>query len=345
MGKPIDANMIVESKLNKEGIRFYNIDNEPFSIHGIWRDGDRYYRVPRDVAKEVSANIYDMCHKTAGGRVRFCSDSSYVAIRAHVHNVEHVPVMTILSSAGFDLYADNVYAGSFIPQYDQLEGVYEAIVDLKSSKNREFTIHFPLYTGVYDLHIGIDENASLTAAKPYGYDKPVVYYGSSITNGASASRPGMTYEAQISRTLNIDHHNLGFGGAAKGELPMAEYVAGLDMCVFVYDYDHNAPTVEYLDETHERMFKIVREKNPDLPIIIISRPAVIQSEDRDARFAVIKKTYDNAVAAGDKNVYLIPGWEFFDGVGNDYTTDNCHPTDLGFFLMAKGIADVLKKLI
>ena len=62
MAKPIDTNMHVESKLNKEGIRFYNIDEAPFSIHGVWRDGDMYYRIPRDVAANVSKNIFDCWH-------------------------------------------------------------------------------------------------------------------------------------------------------------------------------------------------------------------------------------------------------------------------------------------
>jgi len=345
MAKPIDTNMHVESKLNKEGIRFYNIDEAPFSIHGVWRDGDMYYRIPRDVAANVSKNIFDMCFTTTGGRIRFRSDSPYVAIRISVHSVEQVSTMPALATVGCDLYADNVYAGSFRTEYNQVEGIYESLVELKNVKAQDFTIHMPLYSGVYSMYVGLDENASLSEAAPYGYDKPVVYYGSSITNGACCSRPGMTYEAQISRWLNVDHHNLGFGGSARGEIPMAEYVAGLDMGVLVYDYDYNARNAEYLDETHERMFKIIREKNPELPIIMISRPDVIPSKDRDDRFAVIKKTYDNAIAAGDKNVYLIPGWTFFDEVGNDFTADHVHPTDLGFFFMAKGIAEVLKDLL
>ena len=254
-------------------------------------------------------------------------------------------MMTVVGTMGLDVYADGVFKKSLLPPFHQGEGNLEAIVQLGDACEREITIHFPLYSGVRSFYVGIDENATLSPAKPYKIETPVVYYGSSITNGGCCTRPGMTYEAQISRMLDCNHHNLGFGGSAKGEVEIAEYVASLDMSAFVYDYDYNARNAEYLLETHARMFNIVRAKHPTLPIIIITRPDVIPSQDRDSRFAAIKKTYDDAIAAGDKNVYFIDGSSFFDGLSNDFTVDGVHPTDLGFFYMAKGVAKVLEKIL
>ena len=341
----VDKNMILETKISRPRLKFFDIDDSPFRIYGIWRDGDRYYRIPRAVAEKVSHNVHEVCANSTGGRIRFVTDSKYIAVKVNIDKAYTISFMTFTGTLGLDVYADGKFAGSFRPPLEIENNSFEAVVDFPDVRERVITIHTPLYCDLKDLYVGIDSDASLRSAPDYKYEKPIVYYGSSITNGACASRPGLTYEAMISRMLDTNHHNLGFGGSAKAELAMAEYVAGLDMSIFVYDYDHNAPTVEYLKETHERMFKIVREKNPNLPIVMISRPKYDFDEDRDRRFAVIKETYDNAVASGDKNVYILRGSDFFDEIGGDYTIDGTHPTDLGFYFMAKGIAPTLKMLL
>ena len=123
---------------------------------------------------------------------------------------------------------------------------------------------------------------------------------------------------------------------------MAELICGYDMSCFVMDYDHNAPTLEHLKETHEPFFKYVRERHPELPIILVSRP----DNCDDERINVILNTYNNAVKAGDKNVYFINGKDLFTDKDRDAcTVDGCHPNDLGFYRMAKAIAPVVKKAL
>jgi hypothetical protein len=115
------------------------------------------------------------------------------------------------------------------------------------------------------------------------------------------------YTSIISRELDINYINLGFSGNALAEKEISDYIKGLDMSIFVYDYDHNAPTLEHLQNTHERMFKEIRQAHPNLPIIIASRPKYYLTKEEKVRFKVIKQTYDNAIANGDKNVYLLGG--------------------------------------
>ena len=345
MKKPIDENMVVKVSESDNGINYYDVRENPFSLHGVWYDTDAFYRIPRDVARSVSKNIHQMCDMTAGGRVRFSTDSSKIYLKAAFRNAEEVVSMNSISVKGFDLYCDGVFAKAFHPPYGKNEGVINTYVDLYEKRDRELTIHFPLYASITELYIGIEEGSKLLPPKPYDHPLPIVYYGSSITNGAAASRPGMTYEAILSRMLSSDHHNLGFGGSAKGETEMAEYISGLPMSVFVYDYDFNAPTVEHLAETHERFFKIFRSKNPNTPVIMISKPTFGDTSDKERRFEVIKRTYANAVNDGDKNVYLLCGSDFFDGLSADYTVDGIHPTDLGFMYMAKGIYPILREIL
>ena len=89
---------------------------------------------------------------------------------------------------------------------------------------------------------------------PYVVEKPIVFYGSSITEGGCASRVTNAYPALLSKWLNADYINLGFSGSAKGEIPVAEFIAEQSMSAFVYDYDHNAPNPEHLAATHEAFF-------------------------------------------------------------------------------------------
>ena len=304
----IDRNFAVPTSLNIENIKFYNIREAPFSVYGVFFENGKYRRLPEQVAKAVSQGVYNLHANTAGGRVKFITDSSFVAIYAVMPAIGKMPHFALSGSAGFDLYVGKKeeYCATFIPPFNISDG-YESVIHFGDSSEREITINFPLYSDVADLYIGLDENAVLKKSPGYKHRKPIVFYGSSITQGGCASRPGNAYESIVSRALQTDHINLGFSGNAKAEDEIAQYIKNLDMSVFVYDYDHNAPTLEHLDNTHQRMFLTIRESNPELPILLLSRPKCRLNETDKQRLAIIQKTYTEAVAAGDQNTYLIDG--------------------------------------
>ena len=194
------------------------------------------------------------------------------------------------------------------------------------------------------MYIGLQENADISESSPYKTEKPIVYYGSSITQGGCASRPAMSYQSIVSRKFDYDYINLGFSGNAKAEDEIIDYIKNLEMSVFVLDYDHNAPTVEHLRNTHEKMFKAVRNAHPDIPVIMMSRPKYILTEEEKERRKVVETTYNNAVAFGDKNVYFIDGKALTKLCRDDGTVDNCHQTDLGFSSMADAVYRVLETI-
>lgn len=349
-----DKNFVVETKIEQEGLKFYDAESEPFKIYGIFREGDKFRRIPEELAKDVNEGVGILHTNTSGGRVRFKTDSTFVAIKADLGEVCRFPHMPLTGTSGFDLYekADgrHIYRRTFVPPFDMEDG-YESIQYFKDKKLREITINFPLYNDVKKLYIGLDENSILLPAGDYKVEQPVVYYGSSVTQGGCASKPGSCYQAILSQNLDINYINLGFSGSAKGEQNIFDYMADLDMSAFVLDYDYNAPTIEHLEATHENVFKIIRAKNPDLPIIILPAPgySFFQNEPMSdnwlTRECIVKKTYENAIAAGDKNVYFISGNELMAMVGYNGTVDNCHPTDSGFLSMATAIEPVLKKVL
>lgn len=325
---------------------FRNIEEEPFSVYGVFYENGKYRRLPQKIAKDVSKGVYTLHTNTAGGRVKFTTDSSVIAIKAVMSGVEKTSQFPLVGSSGFDLYVGKnaEYYATFIPPTKISTG-YESILHFKDNTEQEITINFPLYCDVSELYIGLEEGAMLKKAPEYTYSKPIVFYGSSITQGGCASRPGNAYENIISRTLHTDYVCLGFSGNAMGEDEIAQYIKDLEMSVFVYDYDHNAPTLQHLEDTHKRMFQTIRHSNPDLPIIIMSRPKYLLNEEDHERLAIIRKTYTDAIAAGDKNVYLLDGPALMQYAGNDGTVDGVHPNDLGFHSMARVLIQTLQTLI
>jgi len=328
---------------DKENIKFYSIDEAPFKIYGVYRDGEKYRRMPTSVAETVSPGVLSNSTHTAGGRVRFVTDSPYVAIHAEMGKLYKADHFAFTGSIGFDLYVDNRYEHTFRPDYS-ITDTLNRVNAYDGEGMREITIHFPLYSEVKALYIGLDENAKVAKAKPYRNEKPIVYYGSSITQGGCASTPGMAFQNIVTRRTGLDHINLGFSGNAKGEDTMIEYLAGLDMAMFVQDYDHNAPTVEHLRDTHEKLYKAVRAAHPDMPILLMSRPKYRLNKNETERRAVVETTYKNALAAGDKNVYFLDGEALTKLCLDEGTVDNTHPTDFGFASMAEAVCEVIEKI-
>lgn len=337
----IDKNLKVETQIKKEGIKFYDSKSEPFKIYGVYHDGERFRRIPQELGDKLGGWLKILSKNTAGGRVRFRTNSSFIAINRK-GQMDTMPHMAATGSSGFDLYFGTRYIKTFVPPVSSCD-FFESIIETDNREMKDVTINFPLYSDVDELYIGLDENAVVEAPTPYSIEKPVVFYGSSITQGGCASRPGTCYQPYITRRFDCDHINLGFSGSARAEIEMAEYVASLDMSMFVYDYDHNAPTVEHLKETHERMYRIVRAKHPEIPIVMMSRPKFYLETDEEARVEIIKQTLENAKNAGDRNTYFIDGRDLCKYCGNEGTVDGCHPTDFGFASMGKVLCEFIEE--
>jgi lysophospholipase L1-like esterase len=212
---------------------------------------------------------------------------------------------------------------------------------------RTIEIYTPLYNCVYEIFIGLKEGCTLLPAVEYPNKIPVVFYGSSITQGGCASHPGNDYVSIVCRDLGLDYVNLGFSGNAKGEPIMADYLANLQAKIMVLDYDFNAPSVEWLKQTHYPLYQKIRAAQPDVPIVFMTRPNFLYDPKVcTPRREVIYNNYLQAQKNGDKNVYFIDGETLLGG--EDWhlcTVDNCHPNDLGFYRMAMRVKSVLQDIL
>lgn len=345
-----DLNLRVVAAIRKPDVKLYDVRRPPFSLYGFYRplEESQFKRLPDEVAKATNDGVAQLYLDTAGGRVRFSTDSDYIAIRAEMPNVSKFSHMPLTGSAGFDLYIDDKesessrYFKTFVPPLDMTDG-YESVVNLPSRKTRYFTIHFPLYSQVKNLFVGIRQDASLGSGLIYREELPVVYYGSSITQGGCASRPGNAYQNAISRELHLDHLNLGFSGSGRAEEAIVKYMASLPMLAFVSDYDYNAPNPDYLRATHQNLYDAIRAAHPDIPYLMVTDPDFDSHlNDSRRRRDVILDTLRYARENGDHNVWFLDGSSIFRGRFTDScTVDSTHPNDLGFAYFAEKIGDEL----
>ena len=334
--------------LDNVPLLFREASEAPFGVSGFpWHaDEQCYCRLPQAVLPRVNEVLRELAWRTTGGIVRFQTDSTAVGLQAVLRNDADLSHMPRSGSGGFDLYAEDAAGCVFKSNLRHLHGktqVQGLFCRGLPREMRQWAICLPLYNGVASLAIGLDPECRVGPAAPLRIEKPILFYGSSITQGGCASRPGNTYPAIVTRRLNANLVNLGFSGNAKGEAILAETIASLRLSAFVYDYDHNAPTPEHLEATHEPFFRIVRRAQPQLPVVMISRPDFYGTASCRKRRDIIRATYDRAKADGDRNVYCIDGERLFGDSERDLcTVDGCHPNDIGFLRMADAITPTVR---
>jgi hypothetical protein len=352
----IDQNFRAQ-EINNKKYHFLDITEKPFELDGFaWYEKEKEFcRLPAQIISKESplndgAKSLSWC--SSGAMVRFRTNSQSIALKAELRDKGIMAHMPLSGQSGFDLYLKTEKGMSFHrnlrPSSEKPDFVESVFDENLSAEMHECIIYLPLYHGIIKLEIVFAPAAKVHAPPPLKYPAPILFYGSSITQGGCASRPGNAYSHFLTRWLDANMINLGFSGCGRGEIVMAECIASLKLSAFVMDYDHNAPNPEHLENTHELFFKTIREKQPDLPIVIMTKCDFDTGnlEINSKRRAIIKRTYSNAIKAGDKKVYFIDGAKLFGKTDRDAcTVDSCHPNDIGFLRMAETVFPVLNKAL
>lgn len=347
----IDKNFL-EKAPGAEDLVYYDAAEEPMIVEGLpyFYEDKKYNRIKPQLWNPFSDGLKELFTHTAGGCVRFITNSKKIAIRAELNSPGSMNHMPNTGSSGFDIYIKKDKKTSFLRcAFSGDCNINSMPVTNLDGQDNEIIINFPLYNGFKYLHIGLEKDACLKKPKAHTIEKPILFYGSSITQGGCASRPGNMYSSIIGRRLDAATINFGFSGCAHGEPEMAKIISGLDMSCFVMDYDHNEANPDDLRSRHSVFFNIIRDKNPDLPVIMVTRPDIYASSTEEfvkqtsEKRAIVYETYYNAVKTGDKNVYFVGGETLFAGIEPDScTVDGCHPNDLGFHRMANVIGNAVK---
>lgn len=207
-------------------------------------------------------------------------------------------------------------------------------------------IYLPNYASVRAIYLGF-MTETIIYPHQHKYAKPIIFYGSSITQGCAAEHVGDNYVNKVSRKLGIDPINYGFSESAFGEPEIAHIIANIDSFAIIIEYDHNA-TIGELKKTHYNFYKIIRKKQKTVPIILISRLSgglSISQEESNIRFEIINQTYQRAKALGDNNILIVNGNNLLEDENKlPYFADDRHPNSKGMEVIYYAILEALGRL-
>ena len=322
--------------------------DSPVKIFGIpnFEERKTLERLPEHV-REAVPTLKFLGRRPVGARLCFRTDAPHFSVKIDYETMNVDIGMSIYSCQSAFVYvgerSNAIFVGNVFPKsYSELSAIKGFD---KEEKMQDVTVYLPRNEVLKNVEITIPDGYRAEKPTPYKYSTPVLFYGSSITEGGCCCNISNAYSAILSRRLDFDYINLGFSGNARGELPLADFINTLDISCLVYDYDHNAPNVEHLKNTHYPFFERIRAARPDLPVIMMTRPKVRYTEDERARREVVRSTYERARAEGDENVYFLDGETFFSEEPELCLIDGIHPNDLGFFQMAKAIEPTLRTVL
>lgn len=307
-----------------------------------------YDRFPLYMKEKVRKAVWDLAKNTAGVSIRFATNSGSIKLKWKVLNDLKMNHMAETGIKGVDIYYSDgagkwVYLNTARPK-----GIENEYVVLKNAASimREYKLYLPLYDGVTELYIGVTHDAVIQKQEAE-HKKPIVFYGTSITQGGCASRPGMAYPAIIEREMGVPVINLGFSGNGRMEEPVAEFMAGCDASLYVIDCAANM-TSAMLHESVAKLVTALRKNRRETPILFIdgfnytygalddTTAQLIAEKNKAMRDEITKLQ-----AAGIKGLYVIgyPQDGTFPGEG---AVDGVHLTDHGFYLFAKFFEEGLR---
>ena len=286
-------------------------------------EGEYFHRV--DTAKycTMPPAVKKLFTNSAGLAISFTTNSPVIKAKWTVPDNYQLPNLTRLAQKGLDLYIKRdgkwQFAGVGMPGGVTTERV---IVDNMGTEEKECLLYLPLYDELKSLEIGVSSDAHIHKGEN-PFKKKIVVYGSSILQGASASRPGMAYPARLSRSSGYNFINLGLSGNGKMEKEVAGMLADIDADAFILDCIPN-PSPKEITETgnfNQKARENVKQQNE----------AIAEQVE------VLRKK-------GVKNLYFIKEDRFL-GTDHEGTIDGTHPNDLGFDRMLKKYKPAISKIL
>ena len=336
------------------------------SLRGVFYENGRFCRVPDEVVRKITGkcrdlvenSVYSHARETAGGRVYFATNSKFIRLTAHYPYYKNLGVQMGAGKTGFDVFADGVLIKTLEAEApDFAKGLeYRAVADTPWSYSWEIellgamtdvVVYLPILSELSEIEVVLDGEVQKCTSEPTG--APIVFYGSSITQGGMTSSASKSYVSTLARSLNKDYINLGMWGSCHGEKAMAEYIASLSMSAFVLDYDHNDAAVHPFKERHFEVYETVRRAHESVPILMISRPNNQLGKEATLEMKrAIVENYECAKRSGDENVYFLDGESIMNySESTDFysESDKVHPLSAGHAKMAEVIGKALKDII
>ena len=249
------------------------VDGRYLPIEGRAFDGTEHYydRLPSNVTTSVNGNVRTMKHHTAGMQFRFVTDSKTLVFKWVPYNASlEADNMAASGASGIDVYRFDAASGRWrYVKTGRISSSAGGSLSLDWTPGTPCLVNLPLFNGIREFSLGIAPEATVARLPPHrgGNVKPIVFYGSSFTQGLGASRPGMAFVNIVGRMLDVPVVNLGFSGGCFMELEMSEHLAAIDASCYVLECpdDMDAATV------CEPFINNLRTSRPNVPIVMAEK--------------------------------------------------------------------------
>ncbi len=332
--KEIDKNMADAKNTIKTKVKWYNLHNSYLRGMGFFDDKILDYdRLKRGVS--ISQGVDNLKKCPSGVNITFKTNSSFIKIKAKLRSGAYMTHMTAVGTIGFDLYYYDQGRWVFIYTTKINSAAYELdLLKDVSNEERTYRLYFPLYAGLDEAYIGLEDNSSLTFIKEK--QEQIVVYGTSISQGGCATRPGMVYSAIMDRNMPYEFINLGFSGSCKLEEDIALMIQEIHPKYLILEVEANSPSPDVLEEKLPKFIDYIQD---DVRIILISHfpegMACLKPEIKEVqrRFYEIQKN--------QSRVLFLDGEKMLEEFGFEETVDGVHLTDLGFYAVAKKLMNVI----
>ena len=343
----IEVPRFQESRLSD--LNYHSVTTRTVSVHGIagFEQSNNSFNRLGHASLEFRPALKKLGSHTAGVRIRFKTDSS----RLHLPLVGLKPVsfsypyLSEQATSGIDLYIDSRYALT-LTGHDTKEAIN--ISDSSGSKQmRLVEIYLPSFSPAELREIGVEPGTLVEAAPEF--KSSVVFYGTSITQGASAPRPGLTFPAIISRKLGTEFYNYGFAGNGRGDPEIARVLAEIDADIYVLEYSRQAPGTENaVSENLIEFCRIIKAKRPEAAIVIVTALYDITEargyEQLEAGRRAFRVAFDQ-LRRQHSNVQLVEGFSLLGPDNHDHLADGTHPNALGMAGVAEGLLPILQPVL
>ncbi len=329
-------------------------DATQFEILGqAWTDlAHPYDRLPVHAETKVRPELWRLSTHSSGLVIYFSSNATSIHVRWYLRYNADLSHMAATGVKGVDLYAWNEGKWQFIncgrPSGKENE---TKLITGMSSEWKEFLLYLPLYDGIDSLFIGINSNSEIRSPGESRLSgKPIIFYGTSITQGGCATRPGMAYTSIIERQLGREVINLGFSGNGRMEPELAELMSGIDAACYVIDCLPNLNSEQVTERTIP-FVELLKGKQPEIPVLLIEsvipEDAFFNQERRsevEAKNKNLFASFQQLQQQGIQKLYYVP-WEKLVGYDHEATVDGVHYTDLGFMRYADRIIQYLEGIL
>jgi len=352
----IDKNF--KASTGKQSLQWIDAFDRRLALRGFaWAAENQkhknFRRLPDRMVAGLSEAVQSLSHQPSSGFLSFFATTSDLSVRMTVEDTAQMNHMPATGMAGAELYFRDgsvwVPAGTAIPSQTEVSFT-RALIENGPKVRREYRLYLPLYKKLESLALGFSSGAKVSAVPAPKGSKPIFFYGTSITQGGCASTAGSDFVSTAGRLLDTEVINFGFSGSGRGEPEVARLIRKVDAEMFILDFQANA-VVETLDKVLPEFIRLLREKHPTTPLVLVGNPGYDQrlrgaeARDRIDRKRDIGMTvYLEKKAGGDRAIHFIDGYGLLPGGLSGATVDGVHPTSHGFAIMAERLAPQLRAI-